>query len=1076
MALDIISYGESQNAKELALQNKIDIWQQNTSYGLDKYISENNLLYKCTTAHTSTTIFENDILNWQLIGSNPIDIKNDTSLISSNVKSISFVGAVVTEANGQVKVEISGGSALPYNVSTYTSTINITTAIQIIYNWTNPVIANGYVKTVLFVSTEDISASTYVFDLANESGNIQKIKEGGTQGASDSFAFDCAKDLTYYSKIFVVYDFGNGEVYSSGKNLTTSVVDTTAPVDPTSISAIAGNGKITVSWVDSASTDTLGYLVRWKNSTFTTTDKTEGNMLTDVGVGVHNVIHSGLSNTDSPIYYYKIFAYDNSKIANYNTSNINTCSATLDGTPPLDVGTISQLALNQSIKVTWQTNDNTNSDWKGVRLVIKQGTDYPSNITDGTFIDIFNVATKTYSFGGLINNQTYSIQLFPFDTNLNYNINTVNRIQGTPFASALNDLLSFTCKNITNGSQIEADYKINYAPNGTTYQNTKIYGSKLTNLDGKTMVDCAGDSTIFLLKTDTTATQGSSSTYVLSNTDTNLPFVLGDMVYFKGFMTYLEGSSVGISNGITVQDQTPPSIVASFIVTSQDSQCSITWVNPSDNGYFQTKILRKLGGYPTSETDSSATIIYDGTNTTVVDTGLVNATTYYYKAFPYDSNSNYNENSIGVTATPQALQVYSITYNELTDVYTRKDLNVGKTSSDLINTIAPFITKRCILSDSAVVSYYLNPTDSNYKEDSTSSVLDGTVGQVMVEYSKFWYKVSYANNVWTYSISATTQVGYSAHPMFIHNSVTYDKAYIAVCEGYKNVTTNKMESRSGVTPTTGLDVSTMNTLAVARGSNWSVMDKNSLDGISMFNAIIYGTFNFQSVIGSGVTADTAIHNTGETLLLGNSTGNAGGLNDGKHAISINGIENLFGNIHHYISGIIISDTKMYLADNNYNSFVSEASLGTYSAIANYVPTVANGFINSIQYLSTNPYLFIGKTFTGSNSSFYTDYQYSKDGTGSFAYGYLGYKYDGGNKAGMFAMQYVNTSNNTITRNNSATATLTSGTEYTFSIDKSVDGLLGAKPLTSISLVDGTIPTLTLNYALTNVGCRLQAWK
>ncbi|MBK5239843.1 hypothetical protein [Clostridium sp.] len=1080
MALDIISYGESQEAKELALQNKIDQWQQTTIYSLNKYISENNLLYKCTAPHTSTTIFDNDILNWQLIGSNPIGVKNDNTLKISSISNINFVGAVVTdEGSGQVKVEISGGSALPYNVSTYTSTLNITTAIQIIYNWTNPTITNGFVKTVLFISTEDISASTYVFDLANVSGNIQKVKQGGTQGTSDSFAFDCTKDLTYYSKIFVVYDFGNGEVYSSGKNLTTTVVDTTPPVNPTSITAIAGNGQITVNWIDSISADTLGYLVRWQNSAFITTDKTEGNMLTDVGVGIHNVIHSGLSNTGSPMYYYKIFAYDNSKIANYNTSNVNTCSATLDGTPPLDVGTISQLALNQSIKVTWQTNDNSTIDWKGVRLVIKQGVDYPSNITDGTFIDIFNIATKTYSFGGLINNQTYSIQLFPFDTNLNYNTNTINRVQGTPFASALNNLLSFTCKNITNGLQIETDYKINYAPNGTTYQSTKIYGSKLTNLDGKTMVDCAGDSTVFLLKTDTTTTQGSSGTYVLSNTDTNLPFALGDMVYFKGFMVYLEGSSVGVSNGITAQDQTPPSVVTSLVARSGDSQIILSWINPTDPDFVGVKILRKEGSYPTSITDgilvytgantaytdttvingttyyyrvfpydqsgnynttgtgqevtatpqlvlagaisnftatsgnsqivlswinptdevfigvkilrqtstyptsvTDGTVVYAGANTTYTDNTVVNGTTYYYRAFPYDINNNYNTTEVGqeISATPVVPVVSviygvkidttnsnpatALTYIEMAVGFTPATGNNGAFNAGSWADKFPFnLIKPCLYKNGAV-NYYLNPNDYTQKVDgvTASDITSGADGDVMIEFPKIWWKFETIGTD-LYIRYSNTQID-GAYKCLAHMRGVTEKdfCYISAYMGYD--LTSELRSLSGKTLTATQTIGAFRTLAQANGTGYDQMAFYQLSMLQILYIVMFKNRDSQTALGRGYV-------DGNSVSIATGGANAKGLfygeTTGKLQNKFCGIEDFYGNVCYWIDGFFSGASRnILIANQTFNDTGSgyvDYGVGAVANTSGYIDTVQGGTETG----------FVVKTVAGSATTHYADY-------------------------------------------------------------------------------------------------------
>jgi len=100
------------------------------------------------------------------------------------------------------------------------------------------------------------------------------------------------------------------------------------------------------------------------------------------------------------------------------------------------------------------------------------------------------------------------------------------------------------------------------------------------------------------------------------------------------------------------QDTTPPQLVSNLEVENGNQQITLLWTNPSDADYAYTIVMRRSDRYPTQQYDGDT--IYVGNNTTVVDTGLENRTTYYYGIFTVDTASNY---SLGVytTAIPGTL-------------------------------------------------------------------------------------------------------------------------------------------------------------------------------------------------------------------------------------------------------------------------------------------------------------------------------------------------------------------------------------------------------------------------------------
>lgn len=107
---------------------------------------------------------------------------------------------------------------------------------------------------------------------------------------------------------------------------------------------------------------------------------------------------------------------------------------------------------------------------------------------------------------------------------------------------------------------------------------------------------------------------------------------------YMDFVTVVVGDPL-----MTIREIIAPAEVSSFNAVAGDTQISLSWTNPGDADFAGVKILRKTGSYPTYSGDG--TVVYDGTDTSYVDTGLVNGTEYFYVAFAYDEVPNYSAGS-----------------------------------------------------------------------------------------------------------------------------------------------------------------------------------------------------------------------------------------------------------------------------------------------------------------------------------------------------------------------------------------------------------------------------------------------
>ena len=266
--------------------------------------------------------------------------------------------------------------------------------------------------------------------------------------------------------------------------------------------------------------------------------------------------------------------------------------------------------------------------------------------------------------------------------------------------------------------------------------------------------------------------------------------------------------------------------------------------------------------------------------------------------------------------------------------------------------------RRCIVADDGtVVAYY---GDANYTED-------GSLGQVMVEQPKFYYKMeplelveNVAGDAAThgygivrarYSISDTPIEGFKLHPAFINEAGNetdyyyigaYEACAFNVSENAYNTkdlanvdrtatTGDKLSSIANAKPMSGyqtvLDVPTTETLAKNRGDGWHSMSFKAASAEQMLLLVELGG-DSQTAIGNGVinqadgTANMSAI-TGSTSSLGNASGVASSstvtvydYTDGSvvstadlaaayRCVSYRGCENEWGNIWKWTCGMTL---------------------------------------------------------------------------------------------------------------------------------------------------------------------------
>ena len=255
-------------------------------------------------------------------------------------------------------------------------------------------------------------------------------------------------------------------------------------------------------------------------------------------------------------------------------------------------------------------------------------------------------------------------------------------------------------------------------------------------------------------------------------------------------------------------------------------------------------------------------------------------------------------------------------------VYLDDAANMTKGSSEwdkmpIFNSIKP-----CILKDGKV-QYYLNPNDYSLKEDGTAAVLTGEDGDVMVEFSKFAYRIYNEDNYTYVSISndaetIASDLRFVYLPFTRNTEGDVNKSYIGAYHG--NIVDGKLRSISGAMPTVNTTIGDFRTAAQANGAGYEQLTFYQMTMLQCLYLIRYCNLNAQAALGAGYTMADGITTTGATNASGMYFGDTG---DYQVQVKFAGIEDFYGNVTNFVDGAYCNENyHIMVATDGFNNEAS----------------------------------------------------------------------------------------------------------------------------------------------------------
>lgn len=418
----------------------------------------------------------------------------------------------------------------------------------------------------------------------------------------------------------------------------------------------------------------------------------------------------------------------------------------------------------------------------------------------------------------------------------------------------------------------------------------------------------------------------------------------------------------------------------SISAKEKDKAVHLTWEDPDSpedttlySEWASTRIVRKEGGFPVDGNDGvivvTSTTKNEYKDTAYVDSGLINGTTYYYRAFTCSVDSVYNLTDIVQdSATPRPFKVMTVQI-DLNDSNPKTcgsyigdalDMPSGKTSEATTAWQEFFGYRPCLFKDGQVVGY-LNPKNySKFENGDPADITSGDAGDVMVEFPRRGIKISKSGKIVTISMSENPED--EDFTYYAHNRGDAKKEYfyLGAYIGSWAYGTEKLRSLSNESPGDGKTIGEYREYSHMNGDGYEQMTWWQWIYLQIMYVLQFkGNLNSQSTIGVGCGYHMAYASTGKL----DTKGLFYGTSDEFELVKAFGIECLWGNSV-FLEGLMMdSNYNIYIATDNFND-----DHKNYSKINNVEPV--DGFIDDIY--GTAELGFLPISTEGSGTTYFCD--------------------------------------------------------------------------------------------------------
>ena len=283
----------------------------------------------------------------------------------------------------------------------------------------------------------------------------------------------------------------------------------------------------------------------------------------------------------------------------------------------------------------------------------------------------------------------------------------------------------------------------------------------------------------------------------------------------------------------------------------------------------------------------------------------------------------------------------------------------------------------------------MNPYDFAEYEDGTPAPIADISYDVMIEFPRMGLDISTSGKIVTIKLTEAkndSNFQYLAHKRGnVQKDYFYLGAYTATDSGHG------LGSNSDFEPFVNMSITGFIDYAHNHGSGYEIMGFYQWTYVQALYVMKYGNLNSQEALGKGYTSGSAAQITGATNTQGMCYGDP---NSGTDRMKLFGLEDLWGNVYQFISGLY--------SDSNRNLLTTTDNFGVNTSADAWEYNVSSGTTNNVNgYMTesqgTNNGGFVTKISGGSSTTYYSDSAH----LGASRFPYVGGCWLDGNTAGVF---------------------------------------------------------------------------
>lgn len=481
------------------------------------------------------------------------------------------------------------------------------------------------------------------------------------------------------------------------------------------------------------------------------------------------------------------------------------------------------------------------------------------------------------------------------------------------------------------------------------------------------------------------------------------------------------GSGAGSSSGVGL----PPSVCQNMMIKVEDTSVKLSWQDPEDTiidrqvlcSWAGTKIVKKLGDYPTDENDGILVVdnkIQKQYLKTPYEDTIASGEDWKYKAFPYSANEAYCYDKKNKFTQAVIYECYinpneknpSLKITRVPGSVNENFVNMGLNSNNVFsmgsweNSWIIQRMKPCMLKYNGEVAYYLNKQDYTYKDDGTASDVSNTAfgGNCMIEHGQYWIKLTATETGLIHVRVANIQVD-ETYKCYTHiNNLGELKEVMYLMAFQPGVIGGRYRSMKGISIHTNAAMAAQRAYAQANGVGHDLMTIGQILTLQILTMLMTGTTDTQSAFGKGRDSNNANATTGEMVGKGMFAGTkaTGGM------IAF-GTENLFANYLKRLLGLMVkngvfviklsydkSDGSTVIGYNLDGTGFINTNIASVGASASYIKTMQ--IVGDVGLLPT--------AVDGSATTDYCDALWQAEGGSALVGGHYGY----GAACGLFCLR------------------------------------------------------------------------